>query len=161
MHERWSGYARPSIILPQSCARSTALTGITVRIVPSRAVLLLLVAWFPCATDGVMMISSRRCPLACLRIHVLAAELLATFEAPGFATAMIDQEGRVTCRKTTGKNIVAGCILQTPSLAPGALLGIHSTLLLHQHIQGRLHSHIRGARTTHPRTGSYSLLQSD
>ena len=140
---------------------STALSRITMGVMPSRAVLLLLVAWFPCATDGVMMIPGRRCSLTCLRIHVLSAELLATFEAPGFATSIIDQEACATGRKTTGKNIVAGCILQAPSFTPGALLGIHSTLLLHQHIQAPLHSHIREAPARHPQTGSYSLLQSD
>ena len=130
-------------------------------VMPSRAVLLLLVAWFPCATDGVMIVPGRRCSLACLWIHVLSAELLATFEAPGFATTVIDQEACATGRKTTGKNIVAGVVLQAPSFTPGALLGIHSTLLLHQHIQAPLRSHIRGALAVHPQTGSYSLLRID
>lgn len=63
---------------------------IAVGVMPSRAKILLLVAWFPWTTDGVMMIPGRRCSLAGLRVDVLATELLAAFEAPGFTTAVAD-----------------------------------------------------------------------
>jgi len=39
------------------------------------------------------MIPGRRRSLARRRVDVLATELLAAFEAPGFTTAVIDQEG--------------------------------------------------------------------
>ena len=35
------------------------------------------------------MIPGRRCSLARHRVHVLATELLAAFEAPGFTAAMV------------------------------------------------------------------------
>lgn len=107
------------------------------------------------------MIPGRRRSLARRRVHVLTTELLAAFEAPGFPTAVADQEAGAARCETTGKNIVASVVLQAPSFAPGALLGVHSTLLLHHHIQAPLHSRIRGAQATHPRTGSYSLLRID
>ena len=58
-----------------------------------------------------MMLSGGRCLTACQSIDVLTTELLATFEAPGFATAMVDLEGLAAGRESTGKNIVAGGVL--------------------------------------------------
>ena len=76
-----------------------------------------------------MVIFGCRCSVTCLRIDVLAAELLATLEAPGFTTAVPDLKGLRSSRETASKNIVAGRVLQAPPLAPGTLLGIvaHST----------------------------------
>jgi hypothetical protein len=72
---------------------------------------------------GIMSISSGWCPVTCLRIHVLAAELLATLEAPGSAATVPDLEGLIR-GQSTSKNIIAGGVFQAPPFAPGTLFGI-------------------------------------
>ena len=58
--------------------------------------------------------------LACLRIVVLATVLLSTVPTPRFATPEANVKF-VLFIETTGKNIGASIILQTPALAPGTL----------------------------------------
>jgi hypothetical protein len=70
-----------------------------------------------------MILSGRREFRACLRIIVLAAEFLAALPAPRLSTARAYYKFIVSF-KTTCENIVARGVFQTPSLAPGALLGI-------------------------------------
>jgi hypothetical protein len=62
-------------------------------VMPSWTVLLLFVALFPWTTVTIVMISRRRCSATCLWIHVLTAELLATFKTPGSATAVANLKG--------------------------------------------------------------------
>ena len=57
------------------------------------------------------------------RIIVLAAELLTTLPAPRLSTACANREFVVSL-KTACKNVVAGGVFQTPSLAPGTLFSV-------------------------------------
>jgi hypothetical protein len=61
--------------------------------------------------------------VARLWIYIHGAELLSTLPAPGAAAAGADLEG-ASRFESTGKDIVTGSILQSPALAPGALLRI-------------------------------------
>jgi hypothetical protein len=70
-----------------------------------------------------MILSGRREFRACLRIIVLATEFLAALPAPRLPTTSAYYK-LIVSFKAARKNIVARSIFQTPSLAPGALLGI-------------------------------------
>jgi hypothetical protein len=76
-----------------------------------------------------MILSGRREFRTCYRIIVLAAEFLATLPAPRFPTTSAYYK-LIVCFKTTGKNIVARSVFQTPSLTPWALLSIVCALHL-------------------------------
>ena len=68
-----------------------------------------------------MDIFSSRKFYARIIVVVLPTEFLSTLPTPGLSTPFTYTE--VTIRlKTTGKNIVAGCVFQTPPLAPRTLL---------------------------------------
>lgn len=60
-------------------------------------------------------------PNPCHRINVKAAELFAAFPTPGAPTAGADHKGAFAL-KPACKNVVAGCIFESPALTPGALL---------------------------------------
>jgi hypothetical protein len=61
-------------------------------------------------------------------INIDGTELLATFPAPRATTAGADPEGSVRL-ESTGENIVAGSIFQSPAFTPRTLfcIGGHST----------------------------------
>ena len=58
-------------------------------------------------------------------IDVSSTKLLTTFPAPRLATTTADKEVISAGRKPTRKNVVTRIIFETPSLTPGALLGVH------------------------------------
>ena len=58
-------------------------------------------------------------------IDVSSTKLLTTFPAPRLATTATDKEVISTGRKSTRKNVVTRIVFETPSLTPGALLGVH------------------------------------
>ena len=55
------------------------------------------------------------------RVNVDSAKLFATFPTPRAPTPCANNKGAMG-RKPTCKNIVAGCIFESPSLTPGTLL---------------------------------------
>ena len=61
--------------------------------------------------------------MACLRVDVQAAELLAALPTPGLAAAGSDDKGSLG-GKTTGKNVITGSVFEAPSLTPGTLFGV-------------------------------------
>jgi len=74
------------------------------------------------ATPPVILLGSRDL-LSRVWVDVDRAEFLPTLPAPGAAAAGADLEG-ASRFESTGKDIVAGSILQSPALAPRALLRI-------------------------------------
>ena len=59
------------------------------------------------------------------RIDVSSTKLLTTFPAPRPATTGTNEEIICASGKPTRKNVIARIVLETPPLAPGALLGVH------------------------------------
>ena len=92
-------------------------------IVPSTTILRLDKPLFVSTTRRVVIVSSRRRPVARLRVDVQAAELLATLPTPGLAAAGPDDKDSLG-GKTTGKNVITGSVFETPSLTPGALFSV-------------------------------------
>ena len=92
-------------------------------IVPSTTILRLDKPLFVSTTRRVVIVSSRRRPVARLRVNVQAAELLAALPTPGLAAASPDDK-RSLGGKATGENVITGGVLQAPSLTPGALFGV-------------------------------------
>jgi hypothetical protein len=93
------------------------------RVVPSHAVVLPLVPRLLDAARNVVMVSGRLCPTAGRHVIVLPAELFPALPTPGAAAAVMGDKaaGRI---KATGKDVVAGRILQAPAGAPGTLFGV-------------------------------------
>lgn len=92
------------------------------RIMPPRAIVFLLESsLFPTAL-GVMVLSSWRF-LPRGRVVIQTTIFLTTHPAPCSSTARANMK-MILKIHSTRKNIVARPILQTPALAPGALLGV-------------------------------------
>ena len=63
--------------------------------------------------------------MTCFGIDVSSTKLLTTFPTPRLATTGTDKEVISAGRKSTRKNVVTRIVFETPSLTPGALLGVH------------------------------------
>ena len=96
---------------------------LTVTIVPSATIVRLDKPLFVSTTRRVVIVPSRRRPLACLRVCVQTAELLAAFPTPGLTAAGSDDKGSLG-GKAAGKNVITGSVFEAPSLTPGALFGV-------------------------------------
>ena len=92
-------------------------------IVPSAAIIRLDKPLFVSTTRRVVIVPSRRRPVACLRVHVQAAELLAALPTPGLAAAGSDDKGSLG-GKTAGENVITGSVFEAPSLTPGTLFSV-------------------------------------
>lgn len=85
--------------------------------------------FFCVSTAGVVDFFRRRDLFARRRVNIERAKLLSAIPAPGFTTARPYR--KVASRlEATCKDIVTGCVLQSPSFAPWALFRIyrHSAL---------------------------------
>jgi hypothetical protein len=92
-------------------------------VVPPHAIVLPLVSLLLDAAASVVVVSGRLRPAAGHRVVILSAELFATLPTPGAAAAG-PYDKSATRIEATGKDVVAGRILQAPAGAPGALLGV-------------------------------------
>lgn len=68
-----------------------------------------------------------RCFFTGLWIDVSSTKLLTTFPTPRLTTTCSNIEIIGIGGKSAGKNVITCIIFETPPLAPGALLGVHSS----------------------------------
>jgi hypothetical protein len=78
---------------------------------------------FCLTTSGIVIIFCSRATPPSGRINVDSAKLFATFPAPGAPTTGPDHKVALALQ-TTCKNVVAGCIFESPSITPGALFSV-------------------------------------
>lgn len=103
--------------------------------VSTATILLLLEASFCLTAKGIVIIPSILEALTSRRIRIGCTILLSTCPTPRSTAALAYMEFIIVI-KPAGKDIITRSILETPSLAPGALLRIRGTGIRHFYYGG-------------------------